>query len=490
MPSRYYWTLVLAFTVISCGQTAREKTARPPGFHSFIDPPIKEADVPYASYTVDAAKGDTLFYPTGSILLFPPDAFADANGNIVAGKILIRYREFRTPLDFYLAGIPMTYDSAGKTYLLESSGMFEIQAYKDGLPLRVNPKSKPEINIVSGNGSPGHSVYLLDTAQKKWTNQAVSIVTELSVPINRTSDGTAPEEEPLIAPVKPRKAVNNSPVIRILIDSSSFNELKGYDNLRFQLEDNGADFDPKDTSEIWSNVELQKGDKPGLYAVRFSNAKKRVTYSARPVFAGNDYEAALKVFEKKNEAYNKRLQQRRKLAKRNKALWLRNSIENERVVHLNALIAARNRHVDSMNIVIDRINNETRDENQVTRLIRSLQIENFGYWNCDLATWIEGMPVVARFLDSAGNEIHLTNIAVIYRGFNGIMRFDNQHILVSKSSDNMIIGVYNGRFAYITYKEYRALGITPDTKVQIFKMNVVAPKDNNYKFIEKIESVR
>lgn len=34
----------------------------------FITPPIKSADVPYKEYEVDAAKGDTLIYPTGSII--------------------------------------------------------------------------------------------------------------------------------------------------------------------------------------------------------------------------------------------------------------------------------------------------------------------------------------------------------------------------------------------------------------------------------------
>jgi hypothetical protein len=103
----------------------------------FIKPPIKGADVPFKEWTVDAAKGDTVYYPTGSIILFPPNSFVDKNGNVITGNVEVKYREFTKPIDFFLSGIPMNYDSAGVQYTFESAGMCEILAYKDGAPVFV-----------------------------------------------------------------------------------------------------------------------------------------------------------------------------------------------------------------------------------------------------------------------------------------------------------------------------------------------------------------
>lgn len=47
--------------------------------------------------------------------------------------VKITYREFADPIDFFVSGIPMEYDSAGRKYNFESSGMCEINAYKDDI---------------------------------------------------------------------------------------------------------------------------------------------------------------------------------------------------------------------------------------------------------------------------------------------------------------------------------------------------------------------
>jgi hypothetical protein len=95
----------------------------------FVHPPIKQADVPFSDYVVDASRGDTIMYSSGSVLLFPPDAFVDKNGNVVKGNINIKYREFSNPVDQFLSGIPMDYDSGGVKYTFESAGMCDIQAF-------------------------------------------------------------------------------------------------------------------------------------------------------------------------------------------------------------------------------------------------------------------------------------------------------------------------------------------------------------------------
>jgi hypothetical protein len=214
---------VVVFLMTACKEQEKKDVKAPEATTSttadrFIDPPLKSADVPYEEYEVDAAKGDTLVYPTGSIILFPPNAFVDEAGKPVTGKVQVKYREFKDPVDFFLAGMPMQYDSSGVAYRFISSGMLDIRAFKDGKPVFVNKAAKPEINLASKDNSSGHSLYFLDTVQQKWINKGDMQLTERRAPKkeNPAAPAVAPKELP--EPVKPQKAGNNSPVLRIEID--------------------------------------------------------------------------------------------------------------------------------------------------------------------------------------------------------------------------------------------------------------------------------
>ena len=303
---------ILLFTLLiinsSCTQDSVSENIEITQAEHFIQSPIPQANIPYSDYSFDAAKGDTLFHKSGSILLFPTYSFIDKSGNVIVGKVDIRYREFSNPMDFFLSGIPMNYDSLGTNYTFESSGMCEILAYKDGNPVFVNPENQPEINMVSNNTSKSHSIYYLDTIKQNWENREVSTVTDLR-------DFTISNEEKtfrraLFEPIKPEKANQKSPIIEIDIDPASFKELMVYDNLKFQLDQNENSFNPKDSKDIWNKVELIRRNKKGLYTVNFINSSRRVSYSARPVLEGEDYSKALLTFERKNAEYKRKLKER------------------------------------------------------------------------------------------------------------------------------------------------------------------------------------
>ena len=484
---------VLLFGLFSCNQTDKIETKVSISTDNFIKPPINGVDVPYKEYSVDAAKGDTLFYKTGSIILFPPNSFVDKDGNVIQGNVQVKYREFSNPIGFYLSGIPMNYDSAGKSYTFESSGMCEVLAYKDGVPVFVNPKSKPEINLVSDNNSQTHNLYYLDTVQKKWIDKGISIVTELNSLKSKTQGTETTASNELTEPLKPEKASSKSPVIKIIIDPASFKELLVYDNLQFQLEANEKNFNPKDTIDEWSNVELLKGKSKGLYTVKFSNAKRTVSYSARPVLEGNDYDKALKIFEKNNAEYKNKINERQNKEKASKEQYLRDSLsnqkvldENKRIEKLNILIEARNKGIEKQNAIVDKQNKLYTETSQSNKIMRSFQIDGFGIWNCDKAISLNCLPIAASFKNEKGDILDLTNIAVLYKSFNGILKFPDNKILVVKDAENMIIGIHNGMFAYLNYEDYNKLKIIPETKEQTFIMTVLSEKDNNYDYIKKV----
>lgn len=493
----------LLIFIFSCSQTDKKESKTNTQAANFLMPPIPGADVPYNMYSVEVAKGDTFFYKTGSIILFPPNAFVDKEGKIIDGQVQVKYREFLTPIDFFLSGVPMAYDSAGKSYTFESSGMCEVLAYKDGIPVYVNPGSKPEINIASDNNSPGHSIYYLDTVQKKWVSRGTSTATDLSSLKARNPGKQTFVNNDLVEPVKPGKANNKSPVIRINVDSSSFKELLVYDGLQFQLDANETKFNPKDTSEEWKNVELQKGHDKGLYTVKFSNATRIVSYSARPVLQGEDYDKALKIFEKNNLEYKKKVNEQMKQKELGKQ-YVKDSLENlqvaeenKRIERLNILIEARNKEIEKQNAIAEKQNAavdkrnaavETQNIkiNRFNKAIRSFQMSNFGTWNFDRAISFNILQVTATFKDESGKLLALTNIAVLYKLSNGIFRFPDNKIEVIKDADHMIIGVFNGMFAYLTFNDYKKLRINTDAKEQIFVMTVVPVPNNNYDFIREL----
>jgi hypothetical protein len=144
---------------MACTQTQEQGKLDAAVTATAIRPPLPQANVPYSEYPVNAAKGDTLFHHTGSIIVLPPNAFVDAKGQVVNGTVTLRYREFDGPVNFYLSGIPILCDSAGKQYVFESFGMNEILAYREGQPLSVNPASKPSIYMATQNGTSAHQLY-------------------------------------------------------------------------------------------------------------------------------------------------------------------------------------------------------------------------------------------------------------------------------------------------------------------------------------------
>ena len=180
---------LLATVFFSCGENITEEkdvsfeiTSTPilKNEVSFINPPIKELNVPKESFTVSAQLGDTLFYKSGSILIFPKNSFVDASGNIIKGDVKVEYREFSDPFDFFVSGIPMDYDSSGVNYQFESSGMCEVVAFQNNNPVFVNQNAQPEINMVSGTNSPSHNLYQLDTIKRNWMCKGKPAINDLT----------------------------------------------------------------------------------------------------------------------------------------------------------------------------------------------------------------------------------------------------------------------------------------------------------------------
>ncbi|MFL5729401.1 MAG: hypothetical protein ACJ75J_07925 [Cytophagaceae bacterium] len=145
----------------------------------FVDLPMKNVQIPFEEFSVDAKAGGKITSASGSMIIIPAQAFVDPAGKMILGKVDIRYREFRDAVDFFLSGIPMGYDSAGAHYQLESAGMMEIKASQNGTAVQMAADKKIEIRMVSAHEGTHYNMYELDTVGRNWIYRGKDKIEEI-----------------------------------------------------------------------------------------------------------------------------------------------------------------------------------------------------------------------------------------------------------------------------------------------------------------------
>jgi hypothetical protein len=156
----FIYAAVIILIVAACASKIAEKP--------FISPPYPKLDMAFTDFQIDAQKGDTLLFASGSRIIVPPDIWADSAGNKIIGNINIRYREFSNAGDVFLAGIPMAYDTAGKKETLITAGMFEIRSYKDNAEIYIAKDKSLSVQMASNEDNADYNFYYLDENAKNW----------------------------------------------------------------------------------------------------------------------------------------------------------------------------------------------------------------------------------------------------------------------------------------------------------------------------------
>lgn len=68
---------------------------------------------------------------------------------------------------------------------------------------------------------------------------------------------------------------------------------------------------------------------------------------------------------------------------------------------------------------------------------------------------------------------------------NGIYTLSDNKVEIPENKDAMIVGIVDGRFAFITNDAIKRLNITSQTKKQVFPMQIVDAENNNYAYIKR-----
>ncbi|MFH1321434.1 MAG: hypothetical protein ABII90_12390 [Bacteroidota bacterium] len=154
---------VIAVMIAGCS-SPEEQTEQ----GSLIQPPFSELIPEFDEYTIDATEGDTIVKNSGTSIIIPPGALVDDSGNVVTGKVNIKYREYHDALDIFLSGIPMDFTSNGQTMQMQTAGMFEIRAEQEGRELQLAENKKMEIVFASYEPGADYNFFAYDEADDKW----------------------------------------------------------------------------------------------------------------------------------------------------------------------------------------------------------------------------------------------------------------------------------------------------------------------------------
>jgi hypothetical protein len=280
---------------------------------AFINPPVPELNYQSEGFMIDNSKDTTIVYKSGTTIYVPAYAFKRKDGKNAGKNVKISYREFRDPVDFIFSGIPMDYDSAGIKRPFESAGMFEVLGYEnDSVPIYLKDGKTLNVNFLSDNDENKFNVYYLDTVAKRWDfeeHETRKHREELDKLSKEKADFFAKHH--LDDPDKwltPKKA--NITLDNFVIDynKEEFPELAVYEGVKFQVSLNEKNYTPEFRTTTWEDVFISRHPEGNNYILTFKQKNQKVSITATPVFDEQNFEAAMKEYEKMRLSHSKKLQ--------------------------------------------------------------------------------------------------------------------------------------------------------------------------------------
>lgn len=433
----------------------------------FVHPPLENVPSPqFASMKINANEGGVYKHRTGSRIVIPKAAFINDKGALIEGEVDIKYREYHDFVDFFLSGIPMTYDSAGVQYILESAGMMEVYAEQNGKRVRMAPGKDLNVELVSYinmpsiNVAPNYNIYKLDKDKKNWIYTDIDNITILeeekeTVELDKNSplysaqknlkeelERINKEEKDQLsslettlplpaAPLRPQQSNGSNTVFDLDITEQSQLE-DVYDGSLWQVSPrsdvkaadmfrNADGFSVKKVNELDYELTLTMG----------TNAQKILV---NPVLSGDAYDRAVADFDEKLAAFNRLMSERAtQLAAEKEAL--QNKLAAARTLananYKKALedLKANGLDVGATDLMIRR------------KIVNRFKATEFGIWNCDRPLPPNVQLLQASFETNKGTKLNNHTAYLVDKSKNTVNRFlatDGAKIAFNRSSQNLL----------------------------------------------------
>ena len=431
-----------------------------------VNPPLKSMDVPYQVFQINASKDTLLTNSSGTTIKIPANTFTSDNSEPVE----IRYREFKTPLEMVFSGIPMTYDSCGKTYQFESGGMFELLAYKKGKPLAIQPGKVAEVKMVSTSKSHDYNFYKLDESKKNWTylgkdeqpkTKSRDFVYNAGDVKNAKDEFAKVEEQcKKLEQEKPEKPeAPNKSLYRFNIDflPKEFPELAAYKNLQFEITGSDRPYDREIYQTEWAKVTLNASKKCQYkYTMTLKNSKEERSFSVKPVFEGKDLDSAMRIYDNAFKTYETTLID---LNTRKNNLQLKYDEFKKHTVH------QAKKYVDEVQLAYNIANAK---KNLILEYVKVYLVRSTGIFNCDKPLELpKGQTIGVAFANASGEKLHIKHAFLLSNDRNSCYNISGKKsIEFNPNKKNMIVVIdEDNRIGYISKKVFQNIERKEDYRV-------------------------
>ncbi len=361
----------------------------------YIRPVSASADVPFTEYVLTAGKDTQLVFASGSRISIPACAFSQN------GTVTLKYREFHSKAELVAAGIPMN-AAEGRDDFLETTGMMELRAYQGGEALDLSEGCPLKIELVNTEAGANVNLYQLDESKRSWIEKAKTLPAKLYTSAKKTIVPKAKrndakyKDEALKAgyflPVKPKVANPKKYSFHFKINLQQHPELNVYDGILWEYAGSGGNDDPGKNAWVqtaqWREMRLDNTAREGVYSLTLSTREKTFTTVVKPVFEKEDMEYANDVFKDRYSKYRKYMDKKN----------------------------------DEENAWLAKEAKRKKTEEQVDRITRSFEINQFGIWNCDRYYTLPDPMVVAVNFDLPNSSLSIDRMYVIEKNINSVIQ--------------------------------------------------------------------
>lgn len=446
-----------------------------------INPPLKNLNVPVTIYKVIAEKGTRFEFTTGSKITIPKNSFIDNSGNTIKGEVEVHYREFHNPVDFFIAGIPMTYDSAGVRYHFESAGMLEIKAYQNGEVLAISPEKSIDIELASNYNGNKYNLYKLDTAVNNWACLGKEkIVEPQASTINTTVNKSTTEQQfqqtteyktfeakqvelekekdvkmaslALLQaePQKPQQAKKDKYTFDIEVNPKEFPELITYKGVLFEVGSENKNFTKAMFNITWDDATIKEGpDKGKNYLLTVKQNTKSYPLIVYPVYEGKNYETALKAYQDKFAGYTVSLEKRKADEKEI------NDEYNERIAQIQKQQEEAKRKWQQQQ------DEQFKRMDTKEKVMRVFAINSFGVYNSDCPSkYPQGLSCTAQLNKEQNTKLMCYDVFLVDNKQNALFTYTKNPVVkfsFDPSAKNILWTVENDVLYYLKPEQFQQI---------------------------------
>jgi hypothetical protein len=500
--------LISFFWLSESGVTVPYEQAAKAHFASrpFVNPPLENIEVPSSRTLIEADRGDTLTFQTGSQLIIPAQAFVDQNGRPVSGQVDIQFKEMHDFVDFFISGIPMHYDSNEVQYQLESAGMIEVLGFQNGNRVELAPNKQIEVELVSrvqmpriNSQPPKYNIYRLNVADRQWEYEGIDrlqIISEENPPnqtffdqlkinfqavINqieqnaeqsiRELEASYPLPEKPLAPIEQRRDV---PTLSLDfydgIEEIEFYEGTSEQLAKIQNTFNGAIFQlapnsapvnlPEVMETVWQGARIEALNEQE-FEITLIHEDRTASLRVIPVVGSSGYQEALANYEQKMEAFKQAILDR--------DVALQGRIDRIRRDKEELIAKERLQFEATVQEMIDegRINPK---ETGTFKIVNRFSIDQFGIWNCDRPVAPDEKVVPIQLIDQNGKKIKGKTTFVASKERNTVYQF---------------LATHNTPIPFLDDAEYLIWVVSEDNQLSLLK--TLGPSENNGKEALRLE---